>query len=253
DPLMGPGSELTVPDALPVHLTGGLSLLGCLRLTPRGTDQNALQGAIDIEQLDATLGDLVFADLIGVAHPARLQHVETAVALAVGLQRAKRDPSVDQRGNALIPTGNMLLLRSEPGHHGGDALGLQDVDHAQQYAVDLGLYTAKRGDRVDDGGRGFKLVEIPVHPCQVHFKAIEGRSGGLEPQQSRVQVLLKIDSDGSNIANDLPGRFFECEIKAALSARAGRGREMRSKNCLSGPGRAGNENAGAFVIAARSQ
>ena len=29
-----------------------------------------------------------------------------------------------------------------------------------------------------------------VHSCQVHFKAIKGRAGGFEPQQSRVQMLL---------------------------------------------------------------
>ena len=80
-------------------------------------------------------------------------------------------------------------------HEGGDPLRLQDIDHAQQDAVNFGFRAAESGYRVDDRRGRFEFVEISIHPRQVHLEAIERRSGGFEPQQSGVQVLLQVEAD----------------------------------------------------------
>src|SRR3954464_12377787 len=106
-------------------------------MAPCGTDQHPCYRAIYVEQADPAVGNLIFSDLIRMTHAARLQHVKTAVTFPVGLERAERNPGVDQGWDALISAPYVFFFGSEPGHYCSDALCLENIDHAKQATVDF--------------------------------------------------------------------------------------------------------------------
>src|SRR4051794_19772658 len=72
---------------------------------------------------------------------------------------------------------------------------------------------------------------------------------GMEFQKPFVDPRIEIDADRAHIADDLPGRFLESEIQAALAAPAGRIYEMRRHAGFTRSGGAGQKNAAALIEA----
>ena len=68
---------------LPCH--GLAAVVGGLG-QPGRAGQHAAGSEVDVEQLDAVIGEEELADLVGVRHAARLEDVEAAVALAAQLE-----------------------------------------------------------------------------------------------------------------------------------------------------------------------
>ena len=69
--------------------------LGLLGLAGRA-GQHPLGPDVDVGQLDALPGEEELADLVGVGHPAGLEHVQHTVVLPVALHRLDEQPGVDE-------------------------------------------------------------------------------------------------------------------------------------------------------------
>jgi hypothetical protein len=118
----------------PCRPVGGL--LGLLGLAGRA-GEHALRADVHVGQLDPLAGEQKLADLVGVRHPARLEHVQDPVEFAVALHRLDSQPRVDERSD--------LLVRLCRRHLGVEAreqrrhpFGLQEVDLTRQHQGHVG-------------------------------------------------------------------------------------------------------------------
>ena len=102
-----------------------------------GTGQHAFRAEIGFGQMDAVIAQLIFPDLLRVAHAARFQQIHNAVALAVGLDVAQRDPGIHQRRHASLALVHLLVDGRKTGEDRRDALGLADVGQPDQRRMDF--------------------------------------------------------------------------------------------------------------------
>src|SRR5437870_7814571 len=102
----------------------GRLLLGLLAQARR-SGEDAGGTRVDVEQLDAVVREKKLTDLVGVAHPAGLEHIETAISLAARLERDEQEPVVDDRRDRSVRPFLLGLAVRQTGHERGDpgALG----------------------------------------------------------------------------------------------------------------------------------
>ncbi len=177
----------------------------------RGAGQHAGGADIGVEQQDALVGELVLAQLLGMVHATRLQQADHAVALAVGLDILERDPGVHQRRYAAVVLAHLVAWRRQAGEKCGDPAALADVGQPHQGGVDLERRAAERRNRIDHQRLRLELLDVAIHPRQVHLEAEQAGPRRLEPQQAGIDVTLQIDPDRGHVAHDLVGRFLERE------------------------------------------
>src|SRR5208337_1221035 len=97
---------------------------------PGRPNQNPVRSEVDIDQLDPLVRQAELAHLVRVGHAARLQDVEPAVPLAVGLELAHQEPGVDQRRDLSLRGLEAREGRARQARHqGGDLAALEEVDH----------------------------------------------------------------------------------------------------------------------------
>ena len=182
-------------------------------------------------------------------HPARLDHVETAVALAAELDRAQEQPGVDQRRDADLGLLPLLTAFRQRGEHGGDLVGLEEIDQAHHHRrrVVQGPRLGEVADRIDHHQARLELADLPVHQRQVHLEAVCGRPPGYETEQTLLDPLMKIDPDGRHVADDLALRLLEREVEAALTPRARLTGEVRRDAALARACGTADEDAAAAV------
>ncbi len=130
-------------------------------------------------------------------------------------------------------------------------LRLQKIDQPREH----GPHFVQRadheqiGDRVHDHDAGLEAGDVFVGHQQHFFDPAVGRTRRMELQQPLADPRLEVDADRAHVADDLPGRFLEREIQAALAAAAGRIHEMRRHAGLAGAGRAGHQDAAPAIEA----
>src|SRR5262245_34615309 len=76
-----------------------------------------------------------------------------------------------------------------------------------------------------------------VKASELHFKPMRGRADCVEAKQPFADTRLKIDANRAHIADDLRGRFLECEVKSFFAAFARGDGEMCSETGFAGPRR----------------
>src|SRR5437870_12101926 len=112
-------------------------VLAGLAAQARGSGEDADGARVDVDQLDAVVREEKLTNLVGVAHPAGLEHVEPAVSLAARLERHEPEPGIDDRRDRGVRPFNLGLAVRETGHERGDPGALEEVDEAHQRAMDV--------------------------------------------------------------------------------------------------------------------
>ncbi len=140
-----------------------------------------------------------------MAHSARFQQVENAVALAVRFDVSQRDPGIHQRRNAAFALAHLLVDRRQTGEDCGDSLGLADVGKPDESRMDFSRGTAECRYRIDDDRGRLELLDVAVHPRKMHLKPEQAWSRRFEPEQARFEMRLEIDTDRSHVSHDLVG------------------------------------------------
>ncbi len=141
----------------------------------------------------------------------------------------------------------MIAGQREAGEEGGDAPLLADVGKAQQRTVDFRLHAPEGRDRIDHHRRWIELQDVAVHAREVHFQAVQAGPGGLEHEQSALDVLLQIDPGRAHVAHDLVRGFLESEVQAPFAPLADRVGEPGAEGRLAGPRKARQQDAGAAI------
>ena len=212
--------------------------------TPLGPD-------VDVGQLDALAGEQELADLVGVGHPAGLEHGQDPVVLAVALHRLDQEPRVDERGDLLVGLADSRV-GVQAGEQRGHALGLQEVDLPGQHRrhVRPGADAQEIRDRVHDDDRGIELADELLHGEEVRLEAEQARAEAPELQQAGVHPLPQVDAHRGHVADDLRLGLLEGEVHRPLAAAAGGVAELRRQRRLAGAGGAADEDGAALVEAA---
>src|SRR6202012_4387792 len=97
-------------------------------------------------------------DLFRMAHAARFEQIEDAIAFAVRFDVAQRYPGVHQRGYAALALAHLIVDRRQAGEHHRDALGLADIGEPDERRMDFSRRAAKGGYRIDDNSGGLELL-----------------------------------------------------------------------------------------------
>src|SRR5215813_2837709 len=101
--------------------------LGLLRAA-RCAGKHALRTDVNIEQLDAVVGEDELANLVRMRHATGLEHPDTAIALAITFEAAQQKPCVHQGRDAnLALLGGASSFR-QAGKKSGDLLRLKKID-----------------------------------------------------------------------------------------------------------------------------
>ena len=171
----------------------------------------------------------------------------------VGLEVLERYPGIHQGGDAPLAFVHHRAGTRQAGEHGGNPLRLADVGETHENRVNIGRRPAKSRDRIDHDDRRLEPFDVAVHPGEMHLEPVEARPCRLEAERIAVEMRLEVDSHRTHVADDLVGRFLEGEVEASLAAAAGRVHERGAERRFSRPREAGNQHAGAAVIAAKTK
>ena len=187
------------------------------------------------------------------AYPGRLEHVEGAVALAIGLDVAEQEPRVHQGGDSHLGVlgADAADRHGEAGVDSRDFPLLEEVDQAHESRLDVAVQGVERevADRIHHDQGGTKSFHDVMHHQEVLFQALEGGTGGVDLEESLFHPLAKVEADRVEIAQQLIGRFLVGEKKTAFSPPAGGVDEGTADAALAGAGRTGNQHAAALVNA----
>ncbi len=192
-----------------------------LFVAPGRSGQCAAFAEIGLQQLNAAARHHELADLVGMGDAARLEQIKFAVELAVGLAVEQQDPAVHQRRQTRVGFG--LLDVGEMREHGGDAVGLEGVDDAQQHRLHLGDVgrAGEGGDRIEHDQLRLEPVDLAQHDRKMHLEGVEGRARREIAQLPVLQPFGEICADRPHVANGLRLGLLEREIERALAAPAG--------------------------------
>src|SRR5947207_738828 len=228
----------------------GGPLLGFLGQARRPRD-NSARARVDVHELDAVVGEEKLTDLVGVTHPARLEHVEPAVPLAARLERDQQEPGVDDRGDLDVGLLQLGPSVSETGQERGDPLHLEVIDQPGQRGLNIPLrrHRDQAADGVEHHDAWPKPFDRAVHAREMHLETVHRGASGLELEQATIDPLLEVDPDRSHVADHLLRRFLELERQAAFPPPAGGVDEVRRHARLAGSGGARHEDRAAAEVA----
>ena len=221
---------------------------------PGGAGEYARRAHRHRNKLDPLGRDEELANLIRVAHAARLDQREPARPLPGDFDVPHLEPRVDERGDAerylLDPRGG-----AQRRHEGGDLPALEVVEEPDQHRLDLVAITGSHqaGDGVEDHSARLEGLDGLVHPNEVRLEAVDGGAPRLDEESFLRLPLPEVEANRRHVANDLPRRFLEREVQDALAPPAGSVREQGREAALAGARRAGHQHAGAAVVAATGE
>nr|ART36605.1 C65 [uncultured bacterium] len=194
------------------------------------------------------------AHLVRMRRATGLDDRHAPVALSGLHQVIEVDPGVRERGYlqwraALGAAGQFV---EQAGAQQRDAVGLRPVDQPLHHAVRR-QFIAGFGpgvDRVDHQAAGAMLLGERLDAPQVDLRAAGDGAGRDHMQAAVLHVGIEPDAYRGQVADHLGIFRIETDKQGALAAPAGRLRERTAQGRLGGAGGAGDQHAGATVVAA---
>ena len=150
---------------------------------------------VDVGKFDSVVGDQKLADLVGVVHAARLDHVHDPIDLAVAMNGLDDDSGVGERLDQLFGQ-RPIRLAAQAGEHGRDASLLQEVDLSDQHFGDdvSGCGVQHIRDWIDDHHRGIEFGHDALHRKEVRLE-VDQAAYAMDLQGARIEPLLQIDAN----------------------------------------------------------